>query len=317
MATKPKVVLTNSDLFFDRLEKIADVACYRETKQAPREWVKEQLQGAVALYGKGPLKIDADLLDHGPNLKYVVTISVGYENIDVEECKKRKIRVGYAGGLLAEATSETALTLLLTTSRRIPEALEAAKTGAWSKEWAPFWMCGKALTQTTVGILGLGRIGEAVAKKIEAFSPAKIIYHNRNKRSDLKYEYVAFDELLKQSDFLIITLSCGPDVEGLFDANAFKLMKNDSIVINVARGKVIKTDDLYEALKNGTIGAAGLDVTDPEPLPPTHPLYSLKNCVIFPHIGSANHYTRNAMLKLGEQNVIDALEGREMTSPLI
>ncbi|CAD5228522.1 unnamed protein product [Bursaphelenchus okinawaensis] len=317
MASKPLVVLTNCDLFYKRLSQIADVAVYHDTKQAPRDWVLKNLHDAVAVYGKGPLKIDSELLDHGPNLKYVVTISVGYENIDVEECKKRNIRVGYAGGLLAEVTSETALTLLLTTSRRIPEALEAAKSGNWSKEWSPFWMCGKALTKSTVGILGLGRIGDAVAKKTESFSPSRIIYHNRNKRSDVKYDYVSFEELLKQSDFLIISLSTGPETNGLIDEKAFKLMKNDSIIVNVARGKVIKTDDLYQALKDGQIGAAGLDVTDPEPLPPEHPLYTLKNCVIFPHIGSANYLTRNAMLRLGEQNVIDALDGREMSSPLI
>jgi lactate dehydrogenase-like 2-hydroxyacid dehydrogenase len=180
---------------------------------------------------------------------------------------------------------------------------------SWLSQWTPFDYCGKGLAGSTVGFFGLGRIGQSVAEKVVPFHPARILYHNRRPRPDLPahYEYGSFDELLAQSDFLIITASVGSDVVGVFNRTVFEKMKNDSILINISRlvctpipsyfsyqtplrGKVVNTDDLLEALTNGKIGAAGLDVTEPEPLPDGHPLFSLKNCGnnIFPSLSASD-----------------------------
>lgn len=166
----------------------------------------------------------------------LICLSRYYAVIFARTYNFRGIKVGFAGSVLSEATAETALALLLTTSRRIPEAIEAAKTGAWG-QWTPYWMCGKALQGSTVGILGLGKIGQSIAMKIAAFEPSKIIYHNRNKRNDVPeaYEYVNFDRLLEDSDFLIISLSAGPESVNILDKSSFEKMKNDSILINVSR----------------------------------------------------------------------------------
>jgi glyoxylate/hydroxypyruvate reductase len=224
--------------------------------------------------------------------------------------------MGFAGGVLSEATAETTIALLLATSRRIPEAISSAKHGDWTT-WTPFYMCGKAIANSTVGIFGMGRIGESVAEKIAAFKPKRILYHNRKLKVGCdQYVYVSFDELIQESDFLIVTVAAQPDLFGTFNAETFEKMKNDAIFINISRGKLVKTADLVEALKNGKIAAAGLDVVDPEPLPTDHPLFSMDNCVVLPHIGSANYSTRRAMLQLGEENVCNALLGKEMPSPL-
>uniref|UniRef100_A0A915EB71 D-isomer specific 2-hydroxyacid dehydrogenase NAD-binding domain-containing protein n=1 Tax=Ditylenchus dipsaci TaxID=166011 RepID=A0A915EB71_9BILA len=164
----------------------------------------------------------------------------------------------------------------------------------------------------------MGRIGMSVAEKLWAFHPSKVIYHNRRPKTDVpNYAYVSFEELIVQSDFLIITASAGAETYGLFNQEAFAKMKNDAILVNVSRGKVVDTADLVNALKNGQLGAAGLDVTDPEPLPLDHPLFQLTNCVVAPHIGSANYTARNRMLQLGEENVVAAVLDQEMPSPLI
>ncbi|KAH7721080.1 glyoxylate reductase/hydroxypyruvate reductase-like protein, partial [Aphelenchoides avenae] len=226
------------------------------------------------------------------------------------------IKVGFAGNVLTEATAELAVALLLATSRRIPEAVNSAKNGGWTT-WTPFYMCGKALAGSTVGIFGMGRIGESVAEKLAAFKPQRIIYHNRKpKDGKPQYQYVSFVDLVRESDFLVITVCASEDLTGKFNRDIFAQMKKDAVLVNISRGKLVKTMDLYEALHAGTIGAAGLDVVDPEPLPPDHPLYMLNNCVVTPHIGSANTPTRQAMLDLGEANVVAGLKGERMPSPL-
>ncbi|KAI6174917.1 Glyoxylate reductase/hydroxypyruvate reductase [Aphelenchoides bicaudatus] len=316
-SVRPIVLIANKDLQYDRLKDIADLIINEDASGATREWVMENIGEATAFFFRGHYNIDAEVLDKAKNLKYLVTIAVGHDNIDLEECKKRNIKVGYAGPILTEGTAEMCMALLLSIARRVPEAVQSARNGGWN-HWSLTYLNGKALEGSTVGFYGLGRIGESTAEKVRGFHPQKIIYHNRKpKENKPQYEYVSFDELLKQSDFLIITASAGAETAGIFNKKAFGQMKNDSVIVNISRGKVIKTDDLLEALKTGQIGAAALDVTEPEPLPTSHELYKLDNCIITPHIGSGNVRTRKMQHQMGEDNVFEALNGRPMPSPLV
>jgi len=216
------------------------------------------------------------------------------------------------------------LGLLLTTSRRLVEASAEAKNGGWGT-WSPLWMCGSTLVGATVGIVGLGRIGEAVARRLVPFGVSKILYHGRGEKPEVAASISAdyakktdfggvtfipdFDAFLGECDFVVVTCALTPETRHLFDARAFAKMKSSAVLINTSRGGLVEQNHLYEALKNGTIGAAGLDVTTPEPLPLDDPLFTLNNCVVLPHIGSATNATRNAMSALAAKNLVNGLKG--------
>lgn len=208
--------------------------------------------------------------------------------------------------------------LLLCTSRRLPEAMHEAKTGGWVS-WAPTFMTGPGLAGATVGIVGFGQIGQAVARRVKGFKTAKILYFNRSERPEAKEVdaiKVSFDELLKQSDFVISCIPLVPETKEIFNKSAFQKMKRTSVFVNTSRGGVVDQDALIEALQNNTIYAAGLDVTTPEPLPLDSPLFKLPNCVILPHIGSATVETRNTMSTLTAQNILAGLKGTAMPAEL-
>lgn len=210
------------------------------------------------------------------------------------------------------------MALLLSTSRRLPEAQHEAKTGGWVS-WAPTWMTGPGLAGATVGIVGFGRIGQAVARRVKSFNTARILYFNRTERIEAKEigaVKVSFDELLAESDFIICCAALVPETKEMFNKAAFEKMKKTAIFVNTSRGGTVNQDDLIEALTNNTIRAAGLDVTTPEPLPLDNPLFKLKNCVILPHIGSASIETRNIMSELTAQNILAALKGDNMPAEL-
>ena len=281
----------------------------------PRELLLEKVADADAIFCLLRDKIDKEFLDHAKKLKMIGTMSVGYEHIDVQECRQRGIPVGYTPGVLTEATAELGMALLLTTSRRLLEANHSAKSGGW-KTWSPYYMCGKALADSLVGIYGLGKIGLSIAEKLGPFKPRSIIYHNRKPIDECPYEYVSFEDLLSKSDFLFVCASPSGDNTRIFNKNAFAQMKEDSILINISRGILVDLNDLRVALETGTIGAAGLDVTDPEPLPTEHPLFQMPNCVILPHIGSATYATRNLMSATTEENICRFLTGKQMVAEL-
>lgn len=180
-------------------------------------------------------------------------------------------------------------------------------------------MCGKGLTNSTVGIVGLGRIGMAIARRIRPFGVQNILYCGRNKKPDdteVGAAFVTFEELLKLSDFVIASLPLTPGTNELFNKAVFAQMKKTAIFVNISRGGIVNQDHLYEALKNKQIAAVGLDVTTPEPLPTNHPLLKMKNCVVLPHIGSATMETRSAMAELTAKNILAGLNGQPMPSPL-
>lgn len=265
-------------------------------------------------------RVDKKLLDTaGANLKVISTLSVGVDHLALDEIKKRGIRVGYTPDVLTDATAELAVSLLLTTCRRLPEAIGEVKNGGWTS-WEPLWMCGYGLTESTVGIIGLGRIGQAIARRLKPFGVQRFLYTGRQPKpkeaAEFQAEFVTTPQLAAESDFIIVACSLTPATKGLCNKDFFQQMKKTAVFVNISRGDVVNQDDLYQALASNQIAAAGLDVTTPEPLPTNHPLLTLKNCVILPHIGSATYATRNTMSLLAVNNLLAGLRGEPMPSEL-
>ncbi|XP_055848076.1 glyoxylate reductase/hydroxypyruvate reductase [Episyrphus balteatus] len=315
---RPTAYVTRSDyasVGINLLKSECDIAMWNEASPVPRQELLKNIVGKNALFCALTDKVDKEILDAaGPQLKVVATISVGFEHIDVAECKKRGIRVGYTPDVLTDATAELTVALLLATSRRLFEANKQVYNGGW-KSWAPSWMCGPGLKDKTLGLFGFGRIGNEIAKRLIPFKPNRLIYTNRSHRAEAKalgFSKVEFDVLLKEADFIVVCCALSPETAGIFDKEAFCKMKSNAIFINTSRGAVVDQAALVEALKEKRILAAGLDVTTPEPLPLDDPLLKLDNVVILPHIGSADINTRIEMSRITACNIISALKGDKM-----
>ncbi|XP_030326587.1 glyoxylate reductase/hydroxypyruvate reductase [Strigops habroptila] len=266
-------------------------------------------------------RIDREVLEAaGPGLKVISTMSVGFDHLALEEIKKRGIRVGYTPDVLTDATAELSVALLLSACRRLPEAVEQVKNGGWTT-WKPLWMCGYGLSDSTVGIIGLGRIGQAVARRLKPFGVKKFLYTGSGPKpesgAEFEAEFVPLTRLAEESDFVVVACALTPATQGMCNKDFFSRMKKTSVFVNTSRGSVVNQEDLYNALAHGQIAAAGLDVTTPEPLPTDHPLLSLKNCVILPHIGSATYATRSTMAVLAANNLLAGLRGEPMPHELL
>lgn len=319
---KPSVYLTRriNQEALDVLQQTCDVSIWPEPDPVPRQELLKNIKGKSGLFCMLTDRIDSEILDAaGSNLKIVATMSVGYDHLDVNEIKRRGIKMAYTPDILTDATAELAVALLLATSRRLLEANEEAKSGGW-KAWSPFWMCGPGLKNSTVGIVGFGRIGQEIAKRLKSFGPSKIIYYNRSEKAkeaaDIGAIRVSFDELLSQSDFISVSCALTPETKEMFNEQAFKKMKKSAVFVNTSRGGVVDQDALVTALQNKIIWGAGLDVMTPEPLPLDNPLFKLKNCVILPHIGSAALETRNNMAILTAKNIVAALKNEPVLTEL-
>ncbi|KAK0400354.1 hypothetical protein QR680_003461 [Steinernema hermaphroditum] len=306
---RPRILVTNNAISVARLQEIGEVIINPRDGVMDRKLLLEMSEEVDAIFCLLTDRIDEEFLNHAKRIKVVATMSVGYEHINVEACKSRHITICNTPGVLTETVAELTVALLLATSRRLPESIIEAKTGGWA-EWKPYWMCGKDIRGSTIGIFGMGRIGLSVAEKLKIFNPKRIIYSNRSKK-EVDYDYVSFQELLSVSDFLIVCASSNPDTVGLFNASNLRKMKKDAVLINTSRGNLVKMDDLAELLSQGHLFAAGLDVTDPEPLPTDHQLFKIKNCVILPHIGSASNATRDAMAAMAIDGIVAGLKGEK------
>lgn len=325
MATLPKVYVTRQ-IPPDGLKILKESGqvqfeLWDSDEAVPRAELLKKVKGVDALLCVLTEKIDAEVLDAaGPNLKVVSTMSVGFDHLSLEELKKRGIRVGYTPEVLTDAVAELTVALLLATSRRLIEATHEAKTGGWGT-WRTLWLCGHELANSTVGILGLGRIGVAIAERLAPFKVKKFIYTDVEPRPELaaaiNAEYVSMDELAQRSDFLAACCALTPETKDICNMKLFSKMKKSAIFINTSRGGVVHQGDLYDALASGQIAGAGLDVTVPEPLPTDHPLFTLKNCVILPHIASASYSTRNEMSSLAANNLLLGLRGKPMIKELV
>ena len=250
------------------------------------------------------VKVDTELLTHAPKLRVIAQSSVGYDNIDIAACTARGIPVGNTPGVLIETTADLTFLLLLSAARRIKESLALIYEGKWIQ--GAGLPLGVDLFGKTLGMVGLGQIGSAVARRAMA-SGMNVIYHNRRRRSPGEENgavYVEFAELLERSDFVVVLVPLNNDSLGLFGGAEFARMKKTAFFINAARGAIVKTQELYEAVKNGVIAGCALDVTDPEPIPADHPLLQLPNVFVTPHIGSATIETRNRMAMLAAENLV-------------
>jgi lactate dehydrogenase-like 2-hydroxyacid dehydrogenase len=260
------------------------------------------------------IPIRRELLDRMPNLRVVSNMAVGYDNIDVPLCTSRGIPVGNTPGVLTEATADLTMALLLSAARRLPEASLDAKEGRWSA-WRPAGWLGSDLYGAKLGIIGMGKIGKAVAERAKGFG-MKIIYTDEIARPAVEASMGAvrfpFEAILRQSDYVSLHAPLTPATRGLINTAALHLMKPNAILINAARGPMVDMNALVQALQEGWITAAALDVTDPEPLPHDHPLYSLPNCLIVPHIGSATGNVRRRMAEMACENLLAGLEGHPL-----
>lgn len=274
----------------------------------------EQLNEAEGIMSMLIDRVDDALLNRAPRLRVVSNYAVGYDNIDVPACTRRRIPVGNTPGVLTDATADLAMALLLSCARGIMKAAMDARSGLW-RAWAPTDWLGADLRGATLGIIGMGQIGRAVAKRAKGFG-LNIVYFKPTRDTEIEStfgaRYLQLDDLLRESDFVSLHCPLTPQTRGLINDAALQKMKRTAVLVNTARGPVVVTDALVRALQEGWITSAGLDVTDPEPLPTGHPLYDLPNCLVVPHIGSATHGTRRRMAELACENLLAGLEGRPL-----
>lgn len=313
MEEKPLILMTSilpEEWMGDHLAEYQLI--YRDTAEKGITGnIRKHLPNASGIFCLLDDPITADVLQHAPKLKVVSNMAVGVDNIDLETCTRLGIPVGHTPGVLTDGTADLTLALLLSVGRQLPKASEDARQGRWS-DWNPTGWLGTDFRNATVGIIGLGKIGFAVAQRLTGFG-ARIIFTSKTPKSEeaevLGARQVHLEELLEVSDIVCIHTSLTEETKGMIDSSAFKIMKDSAILINAARGPVVNTDDLVIALESGQIRAAGLDVTDPEPLPPDHSLYQMQNCLITPHIGSATYQTRKSMAEIALHNLEAGLKG--------
>jgi lactate dehydrogenase-like 2-hydroxyacid dehydrogenase len=258
-------------------------------------------------------RIDAQLMDAGPGLKVISNMAVGYDNIDVPAANQRGIPVGNTPGVLTETTADFAFALLMAVARRIPEARQYVHDGKW-RTWHPTVLSGQDIFGATLGIIGSGRIGAAVARRAKGFG-MRILVNSLETEEEIRQlggQKVNLDELLVESDFVSLHVPLTDETHHLISERELALMKATAILINTARGPVLDPKALYTALREGRILAAGLDVTDPEPIPLDDPLLTLDNCLIAPHIASASVATRTKMAEMAVDNVIAGLQGERL-----
>ena len=255
--------------------------------------------------------VDETLLDAAPRLRVVSNMAVGFDNIDSAACTRRGIPVGNTPGVLTDATADLSMALLLSAARRLPKAAMDARDGFW-RTWTPTGWLGADLRGATLGIVGMGKIGKAVAERAGGFG-LNLIYTDSKQLPEVEAahaaQYRSLDELLRESDFVSLHCPLTTRTRGLIDEAALQKMKRSAVLVNTARGPIVVSDSLVRALREGWIAAAALDVTDPEPLPTHHPLYDLPNCLVVPHIGSATHGTRRRMAEMACENLLAGLDG--------
>ncbi|UAL46769.1 D-glycerate dehydrogenase [Sutcliffiella horikoshii] len=314
--TRPYVFITrklNEELFAPLME-IADVKMWdSDSEPVPREMLMKEAQKATALLTMLSDKVDEELLKSAPNLKVVANLAVGYDNIDVKVASERGVTVCNTPDVLTETTADLTFALMLATARRITEAQEFVKEGRW-QSWSPFLLAGVDVHHKSIGIVGMGKIGQAVARRARGFG-MEILYHNRNRHLEAEQElgaaYRNFEQLLEESDFVVCLTPLTDATRHLFDYDAFKRMKKSAFFINVGRGQVVDEEALIAALNHNEIAGAGLDVFYEEPIASDHPLHHFPQVVAIPHIGSASVETRTTMIKLCRDNIVAVLQGNK------
>jgi len=315
MPAKPRVYI--SRMIPEKPLKMIEAACevhiHDEDTPPPRPKLLDELAQADGVITMLTERIDKEALDAAPKLKVISNYAVGYDNIDIKAATKHHIPVGNTPGVLTETTADQAFALLLAAARRLVEGVEYVRDNQW-QTWNPIQLLGRDIHGATLGIIGLGRIGYAVAKRAKGFG-MKILYHggsNKDFAKKVDAKKVDLEELLKKSDFISIHTPLTEKTRGLIGADELNLMKETAILVNTARGGIVNSDALVDALKNGKISAAALDVTDPEPIAADHPLVNMANCIVVPHLGSATWQTRERMGIIAAENLLAGLAGKRL-----
>ncbi|MBO8175780.1 MAG: D-glycerate dehydrogenase [Thermococcus sp.] len=313
---KPRVFITRQipENGIKMIEQYYEVEVWRDEKEPPREVLLEKGRNVDALVTLLSDRIDREILDNAPRLRIIAQYAVGYDNIDIEEATKRGIYVTNTPDVLTEATADFAWTLLLATARHLVDADKFVRSGEWKRKgvaWHPLMYLGYDVYGKTIGIIGFGRIGQAIARRAKGFN-MKILYYSRTrkpeKERELGAEFKSLDELLRESDFVVLAVPLTKETYHMINEERLKLMKPTAILVNIARGKVVDAKALIKALEEGWIAGAGLDVFEEEPYYDEE-LFKLKNVTLAPHIGSATYGARYAMAELVARNLIAFAKG--------
>ncbi len=314
---KKKVFLTRTlhDFALKELKKRYQIEVHSGKIPIPKTKLRSKIKEVDGLICFPYDKINKEIIDCAKNLKSISTYSVGFDHIDIEYAKEKKIRVGYTPEVLTDATADLAFSLLLDISRRVSEGDRIIRDGKWKEIYGAFDYVGVDLQGKTLGILGLGRIGSTLAKRAKAFD-MKIAYHNRkriskSKEKSLNAKYVSFEQLITKSDFISIHVPHTKETDKLFSMKILKKMKKTAFLINTSRGKVINEKDLVTALKKKIISGIGLDVFETEPINEKHPFVKLSNIVLAPHIGSSTKETRMKMAEITVKNLDLGIKGKK------
>jgi glyoxylate reductase len=317
MPVKPRVFVSRiiPDVGLNAIKSRCDAEIWSDPLPPPYALLRQKVAACEGLVALLTDRIDAALMDAAPRLRVVSNYAVGFNNIDVPAATERGICIGNTPGVLTDATADMAFCLLIAAARRVVEGHQYTLAGKW-KTWEPLGHLGQDLAGKTLGIVGMGRIGYAMAQRCHAGWDMKILYHDvyRNEKAeeDFDAKQVDFETLLRDSDFISVHTDLNEKTRHMFGAEQFKKMKRTAIFVNSARGPLVDQKAFYEALKSKTIFAAGLDVTDPEPPLMNDPLLQLPNVVIAPHIASATVGTRNAMAEICANNLIAGLTGQKL-----
>lgn len=305
-------------LEFMKDKTITTVIPYLEYEQESLPTIKKTIPGYDAVIWNVKHKLTGEILDiAGPQLKVISTMSSGTDHIDLAEIRKRGLTLGNTPKVLDNAVADITVALMIAAARRFKEGVIELESG----EWKPGvqWTLGQDVSGSTVGIIGFGGIGQAVLRRLRGFDVARFIYSGRTEKPEAKSlgaERVPLKQLLEESDYVCLCCPLTAETRHLINNDTLKLMKKTAVLVNIARGEVIDQTALYEALKEKQIFAAGLDVVTPEPLPKDHPLISLPNCYIVPHLGSATNNTRNEMALMAARNILSGLAGKPMQHPV-
>ncbi|WP_409366387.1 2-hydroxyacid dehydrogenase [Metallosphaera sp. D4-4] len=297
--------------WLDLLKRETEVDIWEGRDPPPRSWILSRVKDKDGLLVTLTERVDREVIDAGVNLKVISTYSVGFDHIDVKYALSKGIRVTNTPDVLTDATADLIFGLLIAVARRIVEGDRLIREGQWNLPWYPEFMLGKEVSHSTLGILGMGRIGRAVLRRAKGFD-MNVIYYSR-KPHDVDAKFVDLDTLLTESDFLVVTVDLNQETYHMLDYSKLMKMKRTAFLVNASRGPVVKEEDLVRVLSEGRIAGAALDVFEREPISSDNPLVKFPNVVLTPHLGSATRETREKMAEIAVKNLLNCLKGE---SPL-
>ncbi|GEN54268.1 2-hydroxyacid dehydrogenase [Halobacillus faecis] len=319
--TKPKVFITRRlpDEIVDPYKEHLDIHMWQsEEEPVGRQMLMEKARSSHGLLTMLTEKIDEGILRQANDLSIVANMAVGYDNVDVKTAENLGIAITHTPDVLTETTADLTFGLLMATARRMIEASQYIKDNKW-EHWSPLMLAGTDIHGKTIGIVGMGRIGEAVAKRAKGFG-MNILYYNRSRKPEAEESigasYADFEVLLEQADYVVCLTPLTDQTKHMFNKDAFQKMKKEAFFINASRGATVDEEALYEAIVNKNIAGAGLDVFEQEPISSQHPLLACPEVVCLPHIGSATKETRYKMMQLSLENLVNHFQGKPLLTPV-